>query len=185
MMDVRLGGQVLIHQPMTKVSTHANTDTHTYTYICIYAHMYAYTRRQTGIQIECAYTYRCASLHRHAKFPFQYRQSLPTTYAYIHMYYDSLFIFHLIQTHNNINIILSSPLLNQVDLTKIIETQSFTFDDAFDCTETNEMMYGRTIAPLVAFLFDGGKASCFAYGQTGSGTFICMCICMCGYVRVD
>ena len=58
-----------------------------------------------------------------------------------------------------------------MDLTKIIETQSFTFDDAFDCTETNEMMYGRTIAPLVAFLFDGGKASCFAYGQTGSGTF--------------
>ena len=64
-----------------------------------------------------------------------------------------------------------------MDLTKIIETQSFTFDDAFDCTETNEMMYGRTIAPLVAFLFDGGKASCFAYGQTGSGTFKCVYVC--------
>ena len=58
-----------------------------------------------------------------------------------------------------------------MDLTKIIETQSFTFDDAFDASETNEMMYSRTISPLVAFLFDGGKASCFAYGQTGSGTF--------------
>jgi Kinesin motor domain len=76
----------------------------------------------------------------------------------------------------------------QVDLTKIIETQSFTFDDAFDAAETNEMMYSRTISPLVAFLFDGGKASCFAYGQTGSGTcaflFLlcvsdgCMCECL-------
>ena len=74
-----------------------------------------------------------------------------------------------------------------MDLTKIIETQSFTFDDAFDCTETNEMMYGRTIAPLVAFLFDGGKASCFAYGQTGSGTSIYVCVCMyaCMYVCVQ
>ena len=53
----------------------------------------------------------------------------------------------------------------------MIETQSFTFDDAFDAQETNEAMYARTIAPLVSFLFDGGKASCFAYGQTGSGTF--------------
>ena len=79
-----------------------------------------------------------------------------------------------------------------MDLTKIIETQSFTFDDAFDASETNEMMYSRTISPLVAFLFDGGKASCFAYGQTGSGTcvhlilffvflsmrFLCLCVCV-------
>jgi hypothetical protein len=58
----------------------------------------------------------------------------------------------------------------KVDLTKIIETQDFRFDDAFEAHETNEVIYGRTIKHLVNFVFDGGKASCFAYGQTGSGT---------------
>jgi hypothetical protein len=57
----------------------------------------------------------------------------------------------------------------KVDLTKVIETQKFTFDDAFDADETNEVIYSRTIKHLVSFVFDGGKASCFAYGQTGSG----------------
>ena len=63
----------------------------------------------------------------------------------------------------------------KVDLTKIIETQEFRFDDAFEAHETNEVIYGRTIRNLVSFVFDGGKASCFAYGQTGSGkTFTMM-----------
>eukprot|EP01032_Pedospumella_encystans_P016102 gene16102-18386_t len=57
----------------------------------------------------------------------------------------------------------------KVDLTKIIETQEFRFDDAFEAHETNEVIYSRTIKHLVSFVFDGGKASCFAYGQTGSG----------------
>lgn len=57
----------------------------------------------------------------------------------------------------------------KVDLTKIIETQEFRFDDAFQAEETNELIYSRTIKNLVSFVFDGGKASCFAYGQTGSG----------------
>ncbi len=56
----------------------------------------------------------------------------------------------------------------KVDLTKVVETQSFTFDDAFEAEETNEMIYRRTIQPLVSFVFEGGKASCFAYGQTGN-----------------
>ena len=55
----------------------------------------------------------------------------------------------------------------KVDLTKVVETQSFMFDDAFEADETNELIYSRTIKPLVSFVFDGGKASCFAYGQTG------------------
>jgi len=57
----------------------------------------------------------------------------------------------------------------KVDLTKVVETQSFVFDDAFEAHETNELIYSRTIKQLVHFVFDGGKASCFAYGQTGSG----------------
>lgn len=57
----------------------------------------------------------------------------------------------------------------KVDLTKIIETQSFKFDDAFDDYETNDVIYSRTVRPLVRNVFTGGKATCFAYGQTGSG----------------
>ena len=57
----------------------------------------------------------------------------------------------------------------KVDLTKVVETQRFVFDDAFDDFETNEHIYERTMRHLVNFVFEGGKASCFAYGQTGSG----------------
>ncbi|RYG67699.1 hypothetical protein EON64_06885, partial [archaeon] len=57
----------------------------------------------------------------------------------------------------------------KVDLTKVVETQSFVFDDAFDAYETNVALYSHTVKPLVSFLFQGGKGSCFAYGQTGSG----------------
>ncbi|CEP11363.1 hypothetical protein [Parasitella parasitica] len=76
----------------------------------------------------------------------------------------------------------------KVDLTKYIEQHSFTFDDVFDSDETNEkvrilhtlllslallnfvlQIYSRTAQPLVKYVFEGGKATCFAYGQTGSG----------------
>ncbi|KAI8377146.1 P-loop containing nucleoside triphosphate hydrolase protein [Choanephora cucurbitarum] len=57
----------------------------------------------------------------------------------------------------------------KVDLTKYIEQHSFTFDDVFDMDESNEKIYQRTAQPLVRYLFEGGKATCFAYGQTGSG----------------
>jgi hypothetical protein len=63
----------------------------------------------------------------------------------------------------------------KVDLTKIVETQAFMYDDAFDCDDDNDIIYSRTIKPLVMNVFGGGKATCFAYGQTGSGkTFTMM-----------
>ena len=55
----------------------------------------------------------------------------------------------------------------QVDLTKVIETHVFQFDDAFGHEVTNEEIYSRTVKHLMGVLFDLGKASCFAYGQTG------------------
>ena len=60
----------------------------------------------------------------------------------------------------------------KVDLTKVVETQEFFFDDAFEETTCNEQIYGRVIWPLVRTAMQGGKASCFAYGQTGSGMTI-------------
>ncbi|KAI8377733.1 P-loop containing nucleoside triphosphate hydrolase protein [Radiomyces spectabilis] len=57
----------------------------------------------------------------------------------------------------------------KVDLTKYIEQHSFTFDDVFDSDASNDQLYKRTAQPLVKYVFDGGRATCFAYGQTGSG----------------
>lgn len=57
----------------------------------------------------------------------------------------------------------------KVDLTKYIEKHQFVFDEVFDSESTNEQVYQRTAAPLVASIFSGGKATCFCYGQTGSG----------------
>ncbi|ORZ16729.1 P-loop containing nucleoside triphosphate hydrolase protein [Lobosporangium transversale] len=57
----------------------------------------------------------------------------------------------------------------RVDMTKYIERHNFIFDDVFDSDATNEDVYRRTAYPLVQYLFEGGKATCFAYGQTGSG----------------
>ncbi|KAI9029982.1 P-loop containing nucleoside triphosphate hydrolase protein [Phycomyces nitens] len=57
----------------------------------------------------------------------------------------------------------------KVDLTRYIEQHCFTFDDVFDCDAVNEQIYQRTAQPLVKYIFEGGRATCFAYGQTGSG----------------
>jgi len=56
-----------------------------------------------------------------------------------------------------------------VDLTKYTEAHEFIFDETFDATENNLKVYERTAKPLVDFVFNGGKATCFAYGQTGAG----------------
>lgn len=57
----------------------------------------------------------------------------------------------------------------KVDLTKYVENHEFIFDEAFDEKNTNAMVYQRTAKPLIEFVFNGGKATCFAYGQTGAG----------------
>ncbi|KAI8068258.1 P-loop containing nucleoside triphosphate hydrolase protein [Gongronella butleri] len=63
---------------------------------------------------------------------------------------------------------INEPKL-KLDMTKYIEQHAFTFDDVFDIDEANETVYARTALPLVHYVFQGGKATCFAYGQTGSG----------------
>ncbi|KAI8089533.1 P-loop containing nucleoside triphosphate hydrolase protein [Halteromyces radiatus] len=50
-----------------------------------------------------------------------------------------------------------------------VNEPNFTFDDVFDVDDSNDQIYQRTAQPLVKYVFNGGKATCFAYGQTGSG----------------
>jgi kinesin family protein 2/24 len=47
-------------------------------------------------------------------------------------------------------------------MTKFIERHKFVFDEVFDSDATNEDVYRRTAYPLVQYLFEGGKATCFA-----------------------
>ncbi|KAI8968280.1 P-loop containing nucleoside triphosphate hydrolase protein, partial [Mycotypha africana] len=63
---------------------------------------------------------------------------------------------------------INEPKL-RLDLTKYTEQHSFIFDDVFDLNCPNNIVYERTALPLVSYIFQGGKATCFAYGQTGSG----------------
>ncbi|KAI7863669.1 P-loop containing nucleoside triphosphate hydrolase protein [Spinellus fusiger] len=63
---------------------------------------------------------------------------------------------------------INEPKL-KLDLTRYIEQHTFTFDDVFDTDASNTNVYERTALPLVKYIFQGGKATCFAYGQTGSG----------------
>lgn len=60
-------------------------------------------------------------------------------------------------------------LKEKVDLTKYVETHSFSFDNVFGEHVSNASVYEGTARPLVDALFSGGRATCFAYGQTGAG----------------
>jgi len=63
----------------------------------------------------------------------------------------------------------------KVDLTKYVEKHQFFFDGVFDYEVTNEEIYSISCQPLIGYIFQQGKATCFAYGQTGAGkTFTMM-----------
>ena len=44
----------------------------------------------------------------------------------------------------------------------VADGQDFHFDEAFDAEASNEDVYKRTAYPLVEYVFQGGKATCFA-----------------------
>lgn len=80
----------------------------------------------------------------------------------------------VLEAHKGGQVLMHEPR-TRVDLTRVVETSHFIFDDSFESGDSNEGIYQRTVKPLVNFAFEGGKASCFAYGQTGSGkTFTLM-----------
>lgn len=58
----------------------------------------------------------------------------------------------------------------KVDLTKVIQSIPFQFDDAFADHDSNRTIYENCLRYLVPdVLGEGMKVSCFTYGQTGSG----------------
>ncbi|XWS08597.1 hypothetical protein CRYUN_Cryun40dG0015500 [Craigia yunnanensis] len=57
----------------------------------------------------------------------------------------------------------------KVDLTAYVEKHEFCFDAVLDEHVTNDEVYRVTVEPIIPFIFQRTKATCFAYGQTGSG----------------
>lgn len=72
-------------------------------------------------------------------------------------------------TVSNHNVVAVHEPKNKVDLTRYLENHTFRFDQAFDESADNDLVYKYTARPLVDVMFEGGIATCFAYGQTGSG----------------
>jgi len=71
-------------------------------------------------------------------------------------------------------VLVREPKL-KVDLTRYVEEHNFLFDQSFDETVTNEMLYQACVRPLIDAVFQKARCTCFAYGQTGSGkTFTMM-----------
>jgi len=56
-------------------------------------------------------------------------------------------------------------------ITKYLDNTDFMFDHTFGEEDTTEELYKYTTAPLIPFIFQQGRATCFAYGQTGSGGY--------------
>ena len=54
-------------------------------------------------------------------------------------------------------------------ITKFLDNTDFAFDHTFGEEDSTEELYRYTAAPLIPFIFQQGRATCFAYGQTGSG----------------
>eukprot|EP00164_Ancoracysta_twista_P000259 GFYU01000365.1.p1 GENE.GFYU01000365.1~~GFYU01000365.1.p1 ORF type:complete len:678 (-),score=167.41 GFYU01000365.1:281-2314(-) len=74
----------------------------------------------------------------------------------------------VIKVESRNSLIVNEPKV-KVDLTKFTERHLFHFDEVFKHTENNVEVYRRTARPLIDYIFQKGKATCFAYGQTGSG----------------
>lgn len=57
----------------------------------------------------------------------------------------------------------------KVDLTKVLQTMRFHFDNAFGEEVSNRLVYQSWLRDSVPALFDDVTVSCFTFGPTGSG----------------
>ena len=57
-------------------------------------------------------------------------------------------------------------------------------EQTFDESDSTETVYQHTVQPLVQYMFQKGRGTCFAYGQTGSGKTYTMVWAACGVCSV-
>ncbi len=72
--------------------------------------------------------------------------------------WDSITVVHPV-------VVVHKCMLRVDGITKHLENTEFQFDHAFGDDCSNDDIYTSTCQPLVNFMFQGGKATCFAYGQ--------------------
>jgi len=72
-------------------------------------------------------------------------------------------------TASNPQVVVHEPKFKVDGVTKYVDTQRFTFDNAFGEHESNEELYFYSIRPIIDYVFNQGIVTVFAYGQTGSG----------------
>ena len=71
--------------------------------------------------------------------------------------------------------LILKEIKQRVDLTKYCEQHKYVFDNVFQATDNNQLIFKLSVQPLIDCLFQGCNTTCFAYGQTGSGkTFTMM-----------
>lgn len=76
---------------------------------------------------------------------------------------------HDIVTCFNPRVVVHNCKLRVDGITKYLDNQAFKFDHSFNEHSSTEEIYFYIAQPLVKFICNGGRATCFAYGQTGSG----------------
>ncbi|CAB4494452.1 unnamed protein product [Rhizophagus irregularis] len=69
---------------------------------------------------------------------------------------------------NNYTLKIDKPR-TRANTRNCIERHSFTFNEVFDEDDNGNEVFIKTALPLIKFIFNGGKATCFVYGQSGSG----------------
>ena len=57
----------------------------------------------------------------------------------------------------------------KVNLTKYVNEQTFTYDDAFGEGDSTSMVYYRSVKGLISNVYQGGTSMAFCFGQTASG----------------
>jgi kinesin family member 2/24 len=61
-------------------------------------------------------------------------------------------------------VVVHEPKFKVDGVTKYVDTQRFTFDNAFGEQESNEELYFYSIRPIIDYVFNQGIVTVFAYG---------------------
>ena len=56
-----------------------------------------------------------------------------------------------------------------VDMSRFTHKHEYLFDEVFSERDNNQVVFEKSVKPLISHVLEGGKSTCFAYGQTGSG----------------
>jgi kinesin family member 2/24 len=74
----------------------------------------------------------------------------------------------IVDVDSECSLVVREPKV-KVDLTKYMDEHRFVYDEVFGGEHNNQDVYEHVAFPLIEFVINSGKATCFCFGQTGSG----------------